>query len=465
METATILTGLGYGDCGKGTTADWFCHNQRAHTVIRTGGPQALHTVVTAHGLAHTFRHFGSGTLRGARTHLSRQMVVDPQGLIDQGQALIELGIGNAFDLLTIDEHALIITPFHSAANQLRELGRGARRHGTVGLGVGETILEADAGMEAIHAQNLTSPDLADKLAAIQKRKHAELLPVIESLGKLTGVAAEAAAALAHHQVVLDAVTIFQALAKRVQIVDGAYLGEILAQPGRVVFEPSQGMLLDRWFGFHPHTTKARVGQDAALELLEEFAYQGEIERLGIIRAYHTRHGAGPFVSEDADLTARLPDTYNVTHPWQGSFRVGQLDLVSLRYAIAASGGPAAFDGLVVTCLDRLVGLPAWQVCDSYTYRGSASLAELDQFFILDAGLITEVRVRPNSRDQEQLAYQERLGQHLFDCQPNLYPIERSYEALLSTLAERVGLPIALTSFGPTERDKRDLRSAQPRRC
>src|ERR687897_1022473 len=101
---AIILGGLGYGDEGKGTWTDFLARTEPVHTVVRfNGGAQAGHNVVTPDGRHHTFAQFGSGTLHGVRTHLSRFMMVDPLALAAEAGHLAELGVAAPFELLTVD--------------------------------------------------------------------------------------------------------------------------------------------------------------------------------------------------------------------------------------------------------------------------------------------------------------------------------------------------------------------------
>ena len=133
LKKAFIITGLGYGDEGKGKVTHWLSSKHNAHTVIRTGGPQAMHRVVTSDGQEHVHAHFGSGTLAGASTHLSKNMVIDPHAIMAEGNALkFELGISWVFENLSIHEDALVITPFHAIANRLKELSRSDKRYGSV---------------------------------------------------------------------------------------------------------------------------------------------------------------------------------------------------------------------------------------------------------------------------------------------------------------------------------------------
>ena len=108
----------------------------------------------------------------------------------------------------------------------------------------------------------------------------------------------------------------------------------------------------------HDHAGECRA-------LLDEAGYTGNLTRIGITRAYATRHGAGPLVTEDAALTRALPDASNSFGAWQRGFRVGWLDLVMLKYALEVVG---PLDQLAVTCLDRLAELPDLRICRRYSY-------------------------------------------------------------------------------------------------
>lgn len=137
----TLVVDLGFGDAGKGAVVDRLCradHTVRA--VVRfNGGAQAAHTVVTADGRQHTFAQFGAGTLRGVPTLLSRFMLVDPLALTAEADHLRSLGVPDPCALLSVDRRARLTTPYHAAASRLREQARGAARHGSCGMGVGET--------------------------------------------------------------------------------------------------------------------------------------------------------------------------------------------------------------------------------------------------------------------------------------------------------------------------------------
>ncbi len=461
MKRACIVQGFGFGDEGKGTITHWLTVKHRAHTVVRTGGPQAFHRVVTARGKAHVFSQFGSGTLAGATTHLSRHMVVDPDAILREGEALkYEQGIRNILDLITIHRDALVITPFQAIANRLREMVRGDDRHGTVGIGVGEAVLDAKVlgSAAVISAGDLNKPSaLAVKLEVIRQCKLIDLAEVIEQAKKLTGHIGELAAReieqFMNPETVAWTMERFALAAKNIKIVDDEYLAnQILGRDGTVVFEGSQGVLLDPWCGFHPHITKVRTIPETAHQLIRMSGYGGEVQTFGVIRAYHTRHGAGPFVSHCPTMSKDLPDAANKEHPWQGSFRVGPLDLVALRYAVNVCGGPQALTGLAVTCLDRILPFGEWPLCDSYRYTASHSHRDL-----FAAGEM----VASYGEDEERLIHQEKLTEALGCVEPEITKtpimgLDQFTTLCRQTIAEKVGVPVVTVSLGPTEADKQD---------
>ncbi|NNJ13114.1 adenylosuccinate synthetase [Chloroflexales bacterium ZM16-3] len=439
MNRAFLTVDLGFGDAGKGSVVDFLARTYDAHTVVRyNGGAQAGHRVVTGDPSPqeHVFAQFGAGTLAGAATHLSRYMILDPLAMLTEEEHLRAIGVADAFATTTIDANALVITPFGRAINRLRELARGAGRHGSCGVGIGETV-----------ADSLTLPDMAlragdmadtnrlySKLAALRELNLAKLAALRPALPESAQTTRELELLTdpAWDDWLLDAYAEFSA---RATVVPDHHLRAILSRPGTVIFEGAQGVLLDEWRGFHPHTTWSTTTLQNADALLAESGYGGAVTRIGITRAYATRHGAGPMPSEDAALTAALPDARNGTHAWQQGFRAGWLDLVLLRYALEIVGH---LDGLAVTCLDRVATLSTLQICRSY---------HSDPFHT--------ARIIPSPTPQD-LAYQNKITTFLARCQPILERVSDP-EALLRTLEEDLGVPIIITSHGPGAADKRLL--------
>jgi hypothetical protein len=121
-----IVIDLGFGDSGKGLLTDFLTRRTGAGLVVRyNGGAQAGHNVVTPDGTHHTFSQFGSGTfVPGVRTFLSRHVVLHPTALLVEREALESKGIRDAFERLRISEGARVITPYHQAANRVREIAQ-----------------------------------------------------------------------------------------------------------------------------------------------------------------------------------------------------------------------------------------------------------------------------------------------------------------------------------------------------
>ena len=413
MVEAVIVVDLGFGDSGKGTITEALVHQLGANWVVRhNGGAQAGHNVVLPDGRSHTFSQFSAGTFTsGVNTYLSKYMVLHPGGLLEEARVLRSKGVANPLRRVFIDPDARVITPFHQAANRLREILRGAGRHGSCGLGVGETMNHSlQHPEESLIAADLLDPEvMRAKLVRIQQRYFAEFHS-LWNLRKHPQGASEFAT-LECPRIARDFLAQAREIAPRVGPVRPS---------GRVVFEGAQGVLLDEWRGFHPYTTWSTCTFDNALTLVREWG--GRALRMGVVRSYATRHGAGPFPTEDELL--ELPEPHNKWGPWQHGFRQGWLDLVLLRYAVKACGG---LDGLAVTHLDRVQ--PEWKISPRYQ--------ELDS-------------LKPGPF--QDLDYQESLTQRLEDVTPEYDRIRGPIELCqrLEALA-----PIMVTSWGPTAKDKR----------
>ncbi|MFN0185354.1 MAG: adenylosuccinate synthetase, partial [Aquabacterium sp.] len=207
----------------------------------------------------------------------------------------------------------------------------------------------------------------------------------------------------------------------------------VLRGPGRVVFEGAQGMLLDEWHGFHPHTTWSSVGPDGVRALLAEAAVADDVWHLGLLRSYLTRHGAGPLPTADASLNA-LPEPHNTDDTWQGRFRRGHPDAVLWRHALRATG---RLDGLMVSHLDALdPGRPALHWCDAYALPAGGTVQRIND---LPAG---------PARD---LAHQEQLTRLLQQASPCLDPRPLAHaDDLIERLEALAGCRVRWTAAGPT---------------
>lgn len=467
-KQAFIVVGLGYGDEGKGTITDYITRKYKAHTVIRfNGGSQAAHHVVSPEGLTHCFAQFGSGTLiSGVNSYLSRYMVVDPLAIEVENTVLQEKGITDALTRLTIDENCLVVTPFHKIINRMQEISRGQNRHGSCGKGVGQTILDG----KYLKHKALIVKDLVDEKIVFEKLKflwqikldlaqqlvdehknNQELISYLEKLQNPTYV-----------EQLVDS---YKTFSSKITIGNEKLLARILSKDGAIVFEGAQGVLLDFERGFWPYITKSCTTFKNAEKLLQEFSYQGNIQKVGVLRAYSTRHGAGPFVTEDKALSERIPDIHNGTNSWQSIFRLGWFDLLGVKYACQIVKN---LDALAITNLDRFCELKEWKICVGYKYVGLKTEV-IKSFFNLRDRQSQKAIVRIKVPVETSPTYQKQLAELLKDCQPIYQEFiaqeTKSEQKIDSTkqylafISKKLKLPIKIVSFGATAQDKQDILS------
>ena len=447
INHAIIIADLGFGDAGKGSIVDALTRQTGAKTVVRyNGGAQAAHNVVTPDGRRHhTFAQFGSGTLvPGTETFLSRFMMLHPLAMLAEERHLRTLGVDDAFARMRVDAQALVTTPFQQSANRIKEMLRGGARHGSCGMGVGETMSDWLAhGTDVLLAGDLPDQQKTiQKLRFIRDAKWAELAPQLVDAPMTDELAAEIK--IFHDPAFIEATAdVYAYFARLVTLTD---IDHLRRAAGTLIFEGAQGVLLDEWFGFFPYNSWSTLTFKNAETLLSEAGFNGETTRLGLLRAYATRHGAGPFVTEDAALTAALPDSHNGNNPWQHHFRVGWLDFVALRYALAVAG---KVDGLVVTNLDRIAALEQWRVCDAYAVPENTP--DIESFFTLQDGRITGIKVSANPTN---LPNEEQRTRLLGQMQPIYTNYAPQMDAYLERISETLGAPIAMTSAGPTALEK-----------
>ena len=441
-RNATIVADLGFGDAGKGTLVDYLARTSSVSAVIRfNGGGQAAHNVVTNDGRHHTFSQFGSGTfVRGVRTHISRFALIDPFTMNSEAGNLKDLGCGNVFSRFSVDERTLVVTPFHKAANRIREALRGNARHGSCGMGIGETTHDSlIAPDRSVHAKSLRDVEfLTQLLEKIQEVKREEFVGRFDEVRHLPHLTRELSL-LEESGICRGIAQNMVRTAQQFPIVGDGYLKR-LANEGDLLFEGAQGVLLDEWYGFHPYTTWSTTTFANALAVLDDIGFGGSITRFGVLRGYHTRHGDGPFPTEDVSLNSLINEPHNGTGRWQGAFRLGWFDLVLGRYAIAACGG---VDKLAITNMDRLGPVHNRKMCSAYYSDGQ---------------LLTQLSVKSELTD---LSHQEKLTQLLMKVDPVYVSAAHDDALYIQSIEEELGVPVSIVSYGPTANDKQEFNRLQ----
>ncbi|MFO1424222.1 MAG: adenylosuccinate synthetase [Candidatus Competibacteraceae bacterium] len=353
QKTAQAVIGTQFGDEGKGRVTDYYAAEVGGDgIVIRfNGGAQAGHTVVTPDGLRHVFSHVGSGAFAGAATFLSRFFVSNPILFLKEMAILAAKGMEPA---IYVDSQSPVTTPYDMMINQIVERERGGDRHGSCGVGFGETI---ERNLTPAYA--LTVADLADLSALAAKLDviRRDYAPVrLARLGFANAFARNADLFLS------DAILERYAEDAR-RFVEAITVADArTATRGRhLLFEGAQGLLLDQDRGFFPHVTRSNTGLRNVLALAGEL----DLERLEVTyatRVYLTRHGAGPLPRELPEKPhPGVVDATNVPNAYQGTLRFGWLDLDVLRRAIAEDltdagqlPGLSIKTRLAITCLDQV---------------------------------------------------------------------------------------------------------------
>ncbi len=443
---AYVIVDLGFGDAGKGLLTDYLVRRTGAGLVVRyNGGAQAGHNVVAPDGRQHTFSQFGSGSfVPGVRTHLSRHVVVHPAALLAEGDALQAKGIGDAFARLRLSDCARIITPFHQAANRIRELARGAQRHGSCGVGVGEAVEDArDHPDDSLLAGDLLRPKvLHRKLGRIREWERDRVAALYATAPPGSRLALEGGI-FERREIADEWSDSISRLGWLGLVVPDEVLERELRQEDAVVFEGAQGVLLDAEAGFHPYTTWSRCGADNAIELIAQAAPASRAFKIGVLRLYAVRHGPGPLPTE-TDAFSALVSEHNRAGEWQGPVRYGWFDAVLARYALQAAGG---VDALALTHLDALPYLERWTYCPGYRLAKTPNGAVFDRD--PSAGLVIGIPVSKRL----SLERKARLTQALFAAEPVLESCRADEREVLRKVETLVGNPVGLVSRGQSAQD------------
>ena len=359
---AIITVGLGWGDEGKGATVDYLVARHKSNLVVRySGGAQCAHNVYTPEGKHHTYSQVGSGTFAGAHTLLLDKVLVNP---ISLKQELDHLDKKLIYDTnIFVHKECLVTTPYHIAFNRIMEANReskaGDNRHGSCGLGIGETAAYAigapyDMALRVKHLNNRGK--VIEILKTLKehyiKRREYERGLKGDKFKEYTDEYVEFLDAK-NNRTLNQLADFYNTFDNLVDVVDDERSIQVMEGSRKtgnpVIFEAAQGVLLDENYGFHPHTTWSTTTTKNADDFLKRINFRGEKFTVGITRSYSTRHGHGPFPTQQAREYGYFDGEENRSNVWQSDFRTGHLDMNLLEYALRVQ----PIDGLAITCLDN----------------------------------------------------------------------------------------------------------------
>ena len=417
MANVTVI-GAQWGDEGKGKLVDWL--SNRADVVVRfQGGHNAGHTLVVGNQ-TYKLSLLPSGVVQGKLSVIGNGVVVDPWHLLSEIEKIREQGVEITPKILALADNACLILPLHRDLDQAREAA-AANKIGTTGRGIGPAY-EDKVGRRAIRVA-----DLADRAALEAKidRLLAHHAPLRRGLALPE---ADGAALLAELEAVAPKVLEYAQPA-------WLLLNDVVKAGRRVLFEGAQGALLDVDHGTYPYVTSSNTvaGQAAAGSGLGARA-TGYV--LGIVKAYTTRVGEGPFPTELFDeIGRRIGEVGREFGTVTGrARRCGWFDAVLVRQSVALNG----IAGVALTKLDVLDGLPALKICTGYRLDGQT-------IGHLPAGLKAQGELEPIYEEMEGWRESTHGARSVRELPASAVKYVRRIEEL-------IGAPVALLSTSP-ERD------------
>jgi len=417
MANVTVV-GAQWGDEGKGKIVDWL--SNRADVVVRfQGGHNAGHTLVVD-GKVYKLALLPSGVVQGKLSVIGNGVVVDPWHLLGEIAKIAEQGVIIGPDLLVLADNATLILPLHKDLDQGREAA-SSQKIGTTGRGIGPAY-EDKVGRRAIRVADLADPEAL-------KPKIERLLSHHGALRRGLGLP-EADGEALFDQLMEIAPQILAYAQPAWRLLDQAYKAG-----KRILFEGAQGALLDVDHGTYPFVTSSNTvaGQAAAGSGMGP---KGPGYVLGIVKAYTTRVGEGPFACELDDEVGKHLSTVGreVGVNTGRARRCGWFDAVLVRQSVAING----IDGIALTKLDVLDGLKTLKICVGYKIGDR----EVDY---LPAGMRDQAAAVPIYEEMEGWSESTAGARSFKDLNANAIKYVRRVEEL-------IGAPVALLSTSP-ERD------------
>lgn len=423
---AVIVIGAQWGDEGKGKIADHLA--KRADMVVRyQGGNNAGHTVVVGDTTLKLHQVPAGITRPDVIAIMGHGMVVNPPALVEELDIIEKKGI--TIDNLYISGNAHVVMPYHPLLDELEEELRGDQSLGTTKRGIGPAYTDKYA------RRGLRMQDIVDeeRFTRCVQNVLQQLNPQLEGVFGVEALMAE--------ELVADYAPAIARLAPYVTDTD-LLVQNALDRDEKLLLEGAQGTMLDIDYGTYPYVTSSSPTAGGACQGSGISPVQIEAV-LGVVKAYTSRVGTGPFPSELTDETGdwlvEHGHEYGTTTGRRR--RCGWIDLVALRYAARVNG----FTGLAITRLDILSGLEELKLCVGYRWPDG-----------------TVSKDYPN--DTERLAQMEPVYESMPGWDDDITDV-RQWEELptrsqryCQRISDWLGVPIDLVSVGPERNELIALR-------
>jgi adenylosuccinate synthase len=417
MANVAII-GAQWGDEGKGKVVDLFTHE--ADIVVRfQGGNNAGHTLVV-NGHKTILHLVPSGALHPDKLCvIGNGVVVDPEILIEEIQALKAQGHLASDDQLRISDQAHVIMPYHKLIDQARERLRGEGMIGTTGRGIGPAYEDKIARVGIRFVDLLEEDTFREKLERNIQEKNIYLKAILKEK------------ALDFDEI-HDRYSEFREKLKCYVTNTGLLLDQRMRAGKRVLFEGAQGTLLDVDHGTYPFVTSSSTITGGACSG-SGVGPQKIHQVIGISKAYTTRVGSGPFPTEldgpEGETLRREGAEFGATTG--RSRRCGWFDAVGVRHAVRMNG----MTGIALTKLDVLSGFKKIPICIAYRYQGKS---------------IDEFPASTKVMQQAEPVYEEMEGWNgPLDNVRQFADLPRAAQNYVRRIEQIIGTEIILVSVGP----------------
>ena len=417
MSNVAII-GAQWGDEGKGKIVDLFTHD--ADIIVRfQGGNNAGHTLVV-NGKKTVLHLVPSGALHGDKLCvIGNGVVVDPEILIEEIDALKAQGHLQSDAQLRISEQAHVIMPYHKAIDLARERLRGKGKIGTTGRGIGPAYEDKVARVGIRFVDLLEEDTFREKLERNIEEKNFYLKEILQEK------------ALDFNEI-HDNYRRYRDRLKGYVTNTGLLLDQRIRAGKRVLFEGAQGTLLDVDHGTYPYVTSSSTVTGGACSG-SGVGPQHIQQVIGISKAYTTRVGSGPFPTEldgpDGETLRREGAEFGATTG--RSRRCGWFDAVSVRHAVRMNG----LTGVALTKLDVLTGFKKIPICTAYRFNGQT---------INEFPASSKVMAGAQPVYEEMDGWEERL-----DDVRQFSDLPATVRKYVKRIEEVIGTEIILVSVGP----------------
>lgn len=422
--STVVIVGSQWGDEGKGKVIDYLA--SEADVVVRgQGGNNAGHTVVVG-DKKYALHLIPSGILNEKTINvIGNGVVFDPAGFLKEIENLEKQGVNTS--TIKISERAHVVFPYHKEIDRLAELARGADNIGTTIKGIGPAYMDK-VERSGIRICDFVNEEVFEKKARLQIALKNRIITDIYG-----GTALDADSIIEEYKIYANEI-------KKYVDDTSVIVYDAVKANKKVLLEGAQGTLLDIDFGTYPYVTSSHptsggfaIGSGIGPNLIEEV--------IGITKAYTTRVGKGPFVTElDDEIGERIRVAGREFGTTTGrARRCGWLDLVIIKFAVRINGMTC----MALMLLDVLSGFEKLKICTGYKYNDT-----IIENFPADLNIMAKC----------EPIYIELDGwkEDISDC--------KTYESLplnarkyIDTVEELVGVPIKIVSIGP-KRDQTIIR-------